>query len=80
MHYLKKRRRNTRKKTMRDVLFTLAGWLVNLALLALISGIFAFTIINWLTGCCERGGSCVPDWLYPQCEAVHKEAPYNDRY
>ena len=36
--------------------------------LALFACFFDWLIINWLSGCCE-GGICIPEWLYPQCQA-----------
>jgi len=51
------------------ILYTLLDVLLILALVAL----FDLAILNFVTGCCEPGGACIPDSLYPQCRAIHEE-------
>lgn len=49
--------------------------IIALFVLALFALFFDWLIINWLSGCCE-GGICIPEWVYPQCQAhggIHAE-------
>jgi hypothetical protein len=57
------------KSSARKILYTLLDVLLIMALLAL----FDLAILNFVTGCCEPGGACIPDSLYPQCRAIHEE-------
>lgn len=39
-----------------------------LLMLILFACFFDWLVLNWLSGCCE-GGICIPEWLYPSCQA-----------
>lgn len=48
----------------------LCHWLYIVMLITAFAALFDFTLLNWISDCCEPGGQCIPD-VYPQCHAVH---------
>ena len=60
------------KSGAQKILYTLLDVLLILALVALVA-LFDLAILNFVTGCCEPGGACIPESLYPQCRVIHEE-------
>lgn len=78
MNYLKRRRRARQRRTLSACLKLAGKYLLGGALIATCFALFMFALINWITQCCEPGGACIPEGIYPSCEAVHEEVPYGE--
>ena len=78
MHYMKRRRRTRQRRTVSACLKKVAEYLILGALVVTCFVLFMFALINWITQCCEPGGACIPEGIYPQCESVHEEVPYGE--
>lgn len=70
---LEHRKRARKRRTGSLCLKSAVSFLWKIPAFIVLAAFLGFVLLNWITQCCEPGGVCIPEGIYPQCIPIHKE-------